>query len=363
MSRSALMGLLLLGLLAPTIAGAAQIVARVNDEPITELDVSNRQRFLALTGGGMNDAMKARMQARFKSDGIKEEFVAYLKSKGVKTQEEAQAAKQEFIQKQQQKVQAEVLGGVSAGKRQAALDQLVNERLMLQAAREQKIVISDEEVNQVLTGMAQGGGKKLSLDEFLQQFSRQGINPATLRESTRAKIAWRQVVRRIYGSRVQSAAIPTASANKPVDDNAVFDLQHVRFPVADAGDQKALAQRMTQAEQVRQRFQGCASMATLLGLVEGASAKPIVKAKLSALPGDARAIVARAEVGRMTPPVIAGNAIESYAVCAKRIDAKQQTAAAADPEDDKRQQEFRIYSERHLKDLKDRARIDSGSSS
>ena len=51
-----------------------------------------------------------------------------------------------------------------------------------------------------LTRMAQGGANKNTLEEFLAQFKQQGIDPITLRERIRAQTAWREVIRRLYGS-------------------------------------------------------------------------------------------------------------------------------------------------------------------
>jgi peptidyl-prolyl cis-trans isomerase SurA len=330
---------------------AQSIVVLVNDDPITSFDVANRQRFLALTSG-----FGDKMRDRLKSPETQEQFKQYMMQERPSTKEEAQALQKKFVEKLQQ----DVINSASGSLRKQALEQLIDERLMMQAAKDQKITVTDDEVNQMMTKMAEGGAKKLSLNEFLSQFSSQGVNPATLRERLRAQTAWRQVIRRVYGSRIQSSVstVETVSENDP---NAVsVDVRVVSLAMPAKADQQVVAKRLLEAEQIRKRFSSCDKLDEMIKGVQGVSVKPIKTTKLADFRGDVKAALEKASAGQMTPPVIAGNAVESHALCGKKqsVVAGKSTEKKLDPTADKQQEEFQLYAKRHLKDLKDQARLD-----
>jgi peptidyl-prolyl cis-trans isomerase SurA len=346
--RFVLCGLLLL---AGVQTGAAQsIVVLVNDEPITSYDVAQRQRFLALTSG-LGDKLRARLQ----SDETKEAFKSFMLKERPTSKEEAQELQKKFVQQLQQ----EVVNSSAGSLRKEALDQLIDERLMLQAARDQKITVTDEEVNQALTRMAEGGQRKLSLNEFLEQFKSQGVNTNTLKSRIKAQTAWRQVIRRVYGSRVQTAAAnieTTASEGGAVE---TLDVRVVSLAMPPKADQAIVARRLLDAENIRKRFSACDKLTELLKGVEGVSVRTMSSAKLADFRPEVKASLEKARAGQMTPPVIAGTAVESHALCGKKAVAaagKSESAKAQAP--DKQQEEFQLYSKRHLKDLKDQARLD-----
>lgn len=332
------------------ICSAQSIVVLVNDDPITSYDVAQRQRFLALTSG-----VGDKMRERLKSEKTQEEFKAYMTAERPRSKEEAVALQKKFVDKLQQ----EVVAAQSGSMRKQALEQLIDEKLMLQAAKEQKIVVTDDEVNQMLTKMAEGGSKKQSLNEFLSQFSSQGVNPATLRERLRAQTAWRQVIRRVYGSRVQSAVSQVETVDENDADAVALDVRVVSLAMPAKADQAVVAKRLVEAEQIRKRFTACENLDSMVKGVEGISIKAMKTSKLADFRGDVKAALTKAQPGQMTPPVIAGAAIESYALCSKKqsVASGKNTEKKADAPD-KTQEVFLLYSKRHLKDLKDQARLD-----
>lgn len=347
--RFVLAGLILAG--SAGMAAAQSVVVLVNDDPITSYDVAQRQRFLALTSG-LGDKMRARLQ----SDQTKQEFQAYMQKERPTSKEEAQELQKKFVAG----IQAQVIASSSGSARKEAIDQLIDERLMLQAARDNKITVTDDEVNQLLTKMAEGGQKKLTLNEFLSQFSEQGVNPTTLKSRIKAQTAWRQVIRRIYGSRVASAVsnVELVSANDA--DASTVDVRVVSLAMPPKADQAAVAKRLVEAEQIRKRFTSCDTLDALVKPVLGVSIKVQKNSKLTDFRPEVQAALQKAQAGQMTPPVIAGPAIESHALCGKKqsVATGRQTEKKADTANDKQQEEFLLYSKRHLKDLKDRARLD-----
>jgi peptidyl-prolyl cis-trans isomerase SurA len=343
--RLVLGGLLLVAGLSG--ASAQSVVVLVNDDPITTYDVAQRQRFLAVTSG-LGDKMRARLQ----SDETKEAFRAYMTEQRPKSKEEAQELQKKFVAQIQQQVVASSTGAM----RKEAIEQLIDERLMLQAAKEQKIVVTDAEVNESLTRMAQGGANKNSLEDFLGQFKDQGINPSTLRERIRAQSAWREVVKRVYGSRVRSSVSTTTStADAAGGAGTVVDVEIVKFVMPANADQKLVAQRLVAVEQIRKQFSTCAALPAIVKAVSGATVQSVKQAKIEDFRGDVRAALTKAKPGEMTPPIISGGTVESHALCTKKVSVASGKSEKKSESKDKIQEEFQLYSRRHLKDVKDRA--------
>lgn len=345
--RLVLGGLLLVAGLSA--ASAQSVVVLVNDEPITSYDVAQRQRFLAVTSG-LGDKMRAKLQ----SDETKEAFSAYMKEQRPQTKEEAQELQKKFVAQ----IQQQVVNSSSSALRKDAIEQLIDERLMLQAAKEQKIVVTDAEVTESLTRIAQGGDKKNTLEDFLAQFKQQGINPSTLRDRIRAQTAWREVVRRVYGSRVRSSVSTTTTS---ADDaggagaGTVVDVEVVKFAMPAKADEKLVAQSLVAVEQIRKRFSTCAALPAIVKEVNGATLQSVKQAKIEDFRGDVRAALSKAKPGEMTPPIISGGTIESHALCTKKVSVASGKNEKKSESKDKLQEEFQLYSRRHLKDVKDRA--------
>lgn len=343
--RLALGGLLLVAGLSG--ASAQSVVVLVNDEPITTYDVAQRQRFLAVTTG-LGDKMRTRLQ----SDETKEAFRAYMTEQRPTSKEEAQELQKKFVAQIQQQVVASATGSM----RKEAIEQLIDERLMLQAAKEQKVVVTDAEVNESLTRMAAGGANKNSLEDFLGQFKQQGINPSTLKERIRAQTAWREVVRRVYGSRVRSSVSTTASTDEAAGGGGtIVDVEIVKFAMPANADQKLVAQRLVAAEQIRKRFSTCAALPAIVKEVSGATVQSVKQANITDFRGDVRTALSKAKPGEMTPPIISGGSIESHALCTKKVSVASGKSEKKSESRDKVQEEFQLYSRRHLKDVKDRA--------
>jgi peptidyl-prolyl cis-trans isomerase SurA len=382
-------------------ADAQNIVVLVNDEPITSGDVAQRMRWNARTNG-FGDRMKAILTG----DAIKERFrqkmiAANPHSQG-EAQELAEKIKKELLEDAKSRVLSEG-GGIS---RKTAIDALIDDKLKLQAAKKLDIKISDSEVEQTLiqrtggdaaeaatpspstdTGAKtdaaeqKGGGKRrggrsagapdaaggaasgskpsknAKLEEFYAQFEKDGINRKTIQEIIRAQLAWRDVIRRQYGPRLASlfAALPNAD-EKPADADIQFDVRVLRLSVA-SSDQKAVSQRILEAENLKEKFTSCAQLPNEAKLISDATVRSIDKAKLASFPKDVQPLILKASEGQMTPPVLVGSAIESYAICRKGIAAKA-VKTAAEQKPDIRQQEYERFSRRYLQELKQSASID-----
>ncbi|MCX7566063.1 peptidylprolyl isomerase [Sulfitobacter sp. F26169L] len=84
--------------------------------------------------------------------------------------------------------------------RKAAIESLINERLRGEAIRDAGLVLSDEGINAALEEFA--GRANLSRAEFTSALARAGVEAETYRDFVLNGIAWRDLIRARYGSRV-----------------------------------------------------------------------------------------------------------------------------------------------------------------
>ncbi len=347
--------LLLSPLLAPREASAQTIVVIVNDDPITSFDVEQRTRWNAITHG-FGDRMKAFLTG----EGINQRFKQMMMADQPNWHSEADAKaaaeriKKQLVEDAQRRVLAEG-GGTS---RKEVIDILIEDKLKLQAAKKLDIKISDKEVEESV-GQRVGGDedKKAKVEQFYAQFESKGINRKTIQEVFRAQLAWRDVIRRQYGPRIASmmAALPDTTP-KAAESDIQFDVRVLRLAIKDAADQKAVGERMLEAENLKEKFRSCTDLAKEAKLVADASVKVMDKAKLASFPKDVQPLIEKVSEGQMTPPVVIGNAVETYAVCRKSLAVKQNAHAEQKP--DPRQAEYERFSRSYLQEIKQKASID-----
>jgi peptidyl-prolyl cis-trans isomerase SurA len=322
----------------------------VNDEPITSFDIAQRQRWIARTSN-----FGEHMKALLTGDTVNQKFRQMMMAAQPRSQQEAQAAAERIKKQLIEDAKRQVLSSGAGSSRQAVIDALIEDKLKLQAAKKLEVKITDKEVEDNLNARAGANlppGQKPDLNAFYQQFEVDGINRRTIQEIIRAQLAWRDVIRKKYGPRIYSITESSAGETNASSGDMHFDVRVLRLAVQNAADQRAVGERMLEAENLKEKFRSCADLPKEAKLVAGATVKKIEQAKLSSFPRDVQPLIEKVSEGQMTPPVLVGNAVESYALCRKGAVAK------AEHKPDARQLEFERFSRSFLQEIKQSASID-----
>ena len=244
--------------------GQAQEVAikvLVNDDPISDYDISQRERFLVLT--------------------TKAEPSPALKKKST--------------------------------------DMLIDERLQLQEGRKIGATPDAEKVNKILGDMA--SKNNLDVNGLSGALGRAGVNVKTLKDRIGAQLVWQSVVRQKFRREVQIGDLDVDRALAASGEDAAQSsvrVQQIRLELPSGADPRTVAAKLAEAENLRARFSGCSSITNLASGVSGASVKSLQEQQAIVLPQPARLLVKNAKAGQMTPPTISRSAIELYAVCGSR---------------------------------------------
>ncbi len=283
-----------------TPASAQQVVAVVNGEPITAVDIARRTRLLQLSGN--------------KSPSQKD-----------------------------------------------VLEELVDEKLKLQVARRYKLDITDTEVNTTFNSIA--ARTRQTPEKFTEALNAAGVGADMLKARIKADIAWQQIIRGKFQANFQIgekdvlAALPTDKKDNssPAID---YTLRPVLLIVQRGSPEATFAARRKEAEGLRNQFQNCDDGLSLArGLRDVAIRNPITRSSAD-FPAQQREVLSTTPVGKLTPPEVTTQGIELFAVCGKKETAGGETPAKREVRDRIGQERFAAQGKRYLRELRKTAMIE-----
>lgn len=355
---------------APSSARSGErIFLLVNDEAVTAREVEQRARFL---GASTNVAPKA--QEIFKRLASSEATNAKFRSQAEEIIKQNQGKSRDQIIAMIEKMKAEMgaslqrqaleqARGADAPKyRDAAIEEIIEEKLKLQEAKKEGVEVSEEEVNRIIKSMAERS--KQTEAQFAAGLKSSGIDINTMKARFKAAFAWREVIRRKYGMYVQvnekeveRMIAAQASTSKTPTDTQELQLQKIVFALPDKLNQGAFARALADADAMRRKFSGCRSMESLAKEQASAKLLPAAYIKPSAIGEPVRSMLLSAKDGEMLPPQPVGEGVELIAICARRalqIDDKQRMDATQELQSKK----FEEYAVRRLRELRQDAQIE-----
>ncbi len=138
--------------------------------------------------------------------------------------------------------------GTKGNLKKMATDQLINDRLRLQAAKEAGISATEDEINTGMEEFAARGG--FSTEQLLSYFDQFGVSPESFRAFVRAGLLWRNVVRARFASKVNvtdNEVDATLNVNT-ISFPKMVNLAEIVLPIAQRGPTRtrALAKRLSE---------------------------------------------------------------------------------------------------------------------
>ncbi len=333
------------------------LVALVNGDPISSYDLAQRQRFMNSVNGG---EVQKEMQKAVRAPDIQEKFRAFAQQFPPPTsQADVENIKKQFIMSLQKSIQQRLASSSSPSSRKAALEELIDETLKLQAAKKEGITVSDSEVTEAMTRKSDDGKVERNADELIAQLKNMGVDPKTYKDKIRAALAWRRTVQRLFSYRVATAvgniedSTDAASASK-----MLYDVRVVRVNLPANADQKAIQKAWSDANHLKERFSSCATLPEQAKLFSNVALKSISKAALSSFAPEARPMIAKSGADQMTPPVVLKDGVEAYAVCKRYSENSDDKKDKKNEKKDERQQQFELLAASYLKKLRQEAHIE-----
>jgi peptidyl-prolyl cis-trans isomerase SurA len=248
-------------MMATTLAAPAQtVVAVVNGEPITALDVESRIKFIHLS-----------------------------------TQK--QAARPDVI------------------------NELIDEKLKIKEGKRWGIELTDTEVESMYASMA--SRMHQTADQLTQNLQKGGVNPLTLKSRIRADSVWQQLVRGRYSASLQLSEkdIEIALQAKNQSGQSTTAIEYVMRPilllVPPGAQATTVDAKRKEAESLRARFKSCQD-----GLATARAMGAVVRDQVIRNSGDLnpelQKILDAVPVGQLTAPEVTRHGIEMWAICGKQ---------------------------------------------
>ncbi len=357
--------LMLLAGLPSAQARSTKIEVLVNDEPITNYEID--QQVKLMSGKKAQQYFQSRAQSRWKSiiksEAFQEKYRTYMRSKNPTTEAEAKRLQREFVKQQQRAMaktlQREALSHVSKSTRKKAIDELINRRLKLQEAQRLNVMASDDELDQIITNLAQQ--RKMTKTQFLQTLRKQGADVNMFKSRFRAMLSWRNVIRRLFSHQIAVSQGDVdrhmAASGASAGSTTQVDIQRVTLIVPNRSDQGSAVKRQVEAELLRQKFTGCNDTGRLAKELGAARFDNLGLRNASQVPEPTRTLLLNAADGEMLPPQLTSNGVELWIICGRKsVDAK--VGNRAKTKESLRRKEFEILAKRHLMDLRQRANIE-----
>ncbi len=243
-----------------------------------------------------------------------------------------------------------------------AIDQLIEERLMLQEAKRRNVTVSDADVDAELSNRARGA--KLTGDQFLAALRQAGVSAQTFKDFLRSNLAWSQIVRARFRATVNvtdqdvTSALTSREAPAEEDKTAVeYKVQPILFVIPTGAAAAAETQRRAEANAFRAAFKGCDQSLQQAAGAPDIVVKPLVRRESGQLAPDLKKALGDLAIGATTEPERVPEGIQIVALCEKNPIAGQSEASVAVREEISSER-GQLLARRYLRDLKSDAVIE-----
>ena len=220
------------------------------------------------------------------------------------------------------------LGGTKTSTK-IATDELIDEALEMYEARKRGVGAPEAQVNDAFAQIAQQ--LKMTPAQFTKALASRGVDSSSLKQRLRAQLTWRYLVQQRTRSKAQvkSQDITSAMLAKGNPGQMTLNeyiLQQIVFIVPQGSPVSLYTQRRREAASFRQRFTGCDNSIAQAKQLRGVVVKDIGRRDATQLSGPEGEDVKKTPAGKTAPPYQMNEGIELIAVCSVR---QVQSAAAA----------------------------------
>lgn len=278
---------------------SAQVVALVNGEPITAVDISQRQRLVQLST---------------------------------------------------QKVAS----------RQEVLDELIDDKLKVSISKRYIAEVPKREIETAFANISRRAG--MSSAQFAEVLKNSGINVDAFKSRIHADFVWSQILRGKFQASLQIADkeidVKLQSRNKEDPVGYEYRVRPILFLVPRGAAPATVEARKREAESLRARFQSCdEGLRTAMALPDVAVRDQITRQSVD-LAQAQRDVLNNTPIGHLTPPDVTVQGIEVFAVCDKKT-AAGETPGKREVRDELYQERYQALSKKYLKELRSQALIET----
>jgi peptidyl-prolyl cis-trans isomerase SurA len=247
-----------------------------------------------------------------------------------------------------------------APSRKEVIEQLIDDRIKIAKAKSYGLEVSEKEVDQAFAAMATR--QHITTEQFAQVLERSGIQPSALKARLRAELTWNQLVRGKFSASLQvserdlSAAVEAAGDEKDTT-GYVYTLYPVLVVAPRGSSDGVLQAKHQEAENLRSRFTSCSQGLALARALRDVAVREPVTRSSADLPERFRDLLAKMEIGRLTAPETTAQGLQMFALCDKKASGTE-SAAKRDARQQIFAKRFEIESKKYLEEIRRQAMIE-----
>ncbi len=248
--------------------------------------------------------------------------------------------------------------------RKQALQSLIDDIIKITAAKTNKVEASEDMVNAHLERMAKG--MQTDIKGLAAKLKKQGISINALKQFASAQISFNRLLLSLYKVDVTvdpaevDKAIEKFSSDPRLKPVTVYQLMEIELPVEKSDpsmQQQLMYARAMEAEQIKQRFKGCANPRAATEGVYNTIVKKPMEVDASKIPPQLKQVLDKAGPGRLVGPALQGASVQLIAFCGRQNIAPQKPSRQQ-VESILENKKYDGYEQRYMRDLRRTAFID-----
>ena len=243
--------------------------------------------------------------------------------------------------------------------RQEVIDELIDDKLKVQLSKRYIAEVPKREIENAFAGIARRAG--LTAQQFTQALTQSGVNVDALKTRIHADFVWNQIIRGKFQGSLQigekDVFAALRSKNKEDVGGLEYTLRPIVFLVARGAPAATFEARKRDAEGLRGRFQSCEEGIRLAMALPDVAVREQIRRQSADIGAPQREVLEKTAVGRLTPPEVTLQGVETFAVCAKDTSTSD-TPSRREVREEMYNEKYQALSKKFLKELRAQALIE-----
>jgi peptidyl-prolyl cis-trans isomerase SurA len=246
--------------------------------------------------------------------------------------------------------------------RQEALEELIEDKLKVQIAKRYIAEVPKREIESAFTNIARRAG--MSADQFAKMVTASGVSVDSLKARIHADFVWTQIIRGKFRAALQvgegevAVKLQGVPNQKQEPTDYEYSLRPILLLVPRGAGASAIEARKREADNLRARFQSCNEGLRLAMGLPDVAVRETIRRLASDLGQQQRDALNNTPVGRLTPPDVSMQGVELFAVCDKKETKGGESVAKREAREAVYQERYQALSKKYLKELRSQALIE-----
>jgi peptidyl-prolyl cis-trans isomerase SurA len=303
-----------------------------------------------LTGWGWRGAAALAVMAAIATGAHAQTVVAFVNGEPITSLDVDQRAK------------LDELGNHKTAVRKDVIEELIDERLKIREGKRWSLEPTNAEVDNAYATMAER--VHTTPDGLTQQLTKVGSSANALKSRIRADIIWQSLVRGRYAASLEIndkdvlAEMIAKKTDSEPSDSFEYTLRPVLFLIPPGSPESVYEERKRDAEALRGRFQNCDTGLPLARSLASVIVRDKIVRHSADVPAELRKGLDAIPVGQLTAPDITKLGIEMFAICGKKPDSEDKSPSKKQARDAAFQERFEKQSKQYLDSLRSTALIE-----